>query len=121
MREITTHRVKENPREFIQIYPEGDPVIGAPPTYRLLLLAPGQREYGKEISLRFQSAAATPDGLTNEALLAVVIDRLQEFQKGRLSCWENATALTHLETALLWLQKRTRDRVAREVEGTMDR
>lgn len=121
MREVTTHRVKENPREFIQIYPEGDPINGAPPTYRLLLTTPGQREYGKEISLRFQSAAATPDGLTNEALLAVVIDRLQEFQKGRLSCWENSIALTHLETALLWLQKRTRDRVAREVEGTMDR
>lgn len=58
------------------------------------------------------------NGITNEALLAVVIDRLQGFQTSEYSCRENAVALTHLETALLWLQKRTRDRVQRGVEGT---
>jgi hypothetical protein len=31
---------------------------------------------------------------------------------------EGVIALTHLETALLWLQKRTADREEREVEGT---
>lgn len=58
------------------------------------------------------------NGITQEALLTIVIDRLRSFQKGPFSCRENAIALTHCEDALLWLQKRTRDRVAREVEGT---
>lgn len=58
------------------------------------------------------------NGLTQEALLAIVIDRLRGFQSGEFRCRENAIALTHCEDALLWLQKRTRDRLARGVEGT---
>jgi hypothetical protein len=60
-----------------------------------------------------------PNGLTNEALLAIVIDRLQGFNEGEWRCRENSVALTHLETALLWLDKRTKDRENRGVEGTM--
>lgn len=59
-----------------------------------------------------------PNGLSNEALLAVVIDRLQGFQSGEYKCRENAIALTHLEDAMHWLQHRTRARLARGVEGT---
>lgn len=58
------------------------------------------------------------NGVTHEALLAVLIDRLQHFQKGQYACRENAIALTKLEEAQMWLQKRTRDREARGVEGT---
>lgn len=58
------------------------------------------------------------NGVSGEALLAIVIDRLRSFQAGPFSCRENAVALTHAETALMWLQKRTRDRLARGVEGT---
>jgi hypothetical protein len=58
------------------------------------------------------------NGITQEALLAIVIDRLRSFQEGPFRCRENAIALTHLEEALMWLQKRTRDRLARGVEGT---
>jgi hypothetical protein len=63
-------------------------------------------------------AEAGTNGVTHEALLAVVIDRLKGFQAGPFACRENAIALTKLEEALLWLQKRTRDRLARGVEGT---
>lgn len=56
-------------------------------------------------------------GVHNEDLLAIVIDRLQGFQGGPFVCRENAIALTHLETALLWLNKRTQDRKDRGVEG----
>ena len=56
------------------------------------------------------------DGTTNEEVLAVLIDRLN-FLQGKFPCRENAIALTHLETALLWLNKRTADRLARGVEG----
>jgi hypothetical protein len=51
-------------------------------------------------------------------LLAIVIDRLRGFQSGDFKCRENTVALTHIETALMWLQKRTRDRSARGVEGS---
>lgn len=57
------------------------------------------------------------NGVTQEALLAVVIDRLRSFQAGQFACRENALALTKLEEAQHWLQHRTRDRMARGVEG----
>jgi hypothetical protein len=59
-----------------------------------------------------------PNGLSNEALLAVVEDRLIGFQSGEFACRENAVALTKLQESIMWLQKRTRDRLARGVEGT---
>jgi hypothetical protein len=58
------------------------------------------------------------NGITQEALLAIVIDRLRSFQAGPYSCRENAIALTHCEDALMWLQKRTVVRIKRGVEGT---
>jgi hypothetical protein len=58
------------------------------------------------------------NGISQEALLAILIDRLKGFQGGEFSTKENAVALTHLETAMLWLHKRTRERIARGVEGT---
>ena len=58
------------------------------------------------------------NGITQEALLAVVIDRLRCFQAGPYSCRENAIALTKIEEAMHWLQSRTRARMARGVEGT---
>lgn len=58
------------------------------------------------------------NGISNEALLAIVEDRLNGFQAGDYACRENAIALTHLQTAMMWLQKRTRDRMSRGVEGT---
>jgi hypothetical protein len=72
--------------------------------------------------LSFQNgpiAEVGTNGVTHEALLAILVDRLQGFQNGPYKCRENAIALTHLEDAQMWLQKRTRDRMARGVEGTM--
>lgn len=58
------------------------------------------------------------NGITEESLIAVLIDRLQGFQAGPFSCRENAIALTKLEEALLWLERRTQLRIDRGVEGT---
>jgi hypothetical protein len=58
------------------------------------------------------------NGLTHEALIAIVIDRLQSFQKGPYACRENALALTKLEEAAHWLHHRTLARMQRGVEGT---
>lgn len=58
------------------------------------------------------------NGVTHEALLAILIDRMRSFLAGPYSCRDNAIALTHLEEALMWLQRRTRERIKRGVEGT---
>jgi len=58
------------------------------------------------------------NGCHQEDLIAIVIDRLQHFQKGDYSCRENALAITKLEEAMMWLNKRTQDRKNRGVEGT---
>ena len=58
------------------------------------------------------------NGISNEALLAVLEDRLLGFQSGQFACRENAIALTKIQEAMMWLQKRTRDRMLRGVEGT---
>jgi hypothetical protein len=61
------------------------------------------------------------NGCHQEDLLAIVIDRLQCFQKGEFACRENAIALTKVEEALMWLRKRTQDRIDRGVEGTSNK
>ncbi len=61
------------------------------------------------------------NGITQEALLAIVVDRLRCFQAGEFSCRENAIALTHIEEALMWLQRRTVARIKRGVEGTNEK
>jgi hypothetical protein len=58
------------------------------------------------------------NGVCNEDLIAMVITRLEHFQKSEFACRENALAITKLEEALLWLRKRTMGREKRQVEGT---
>lgn len=58
------------------------------------------------------------NGISGEALLAIVEDRLLGFQAGQYACRENAIALTKIQEAMMWLQKRTLDRIRRGVEGT---
>lgn len=62
-----------------------------------------------------------PNGAFVETVLSAVLQRIQYYQEtsgGKFKCRENAIAITKIEEALLWLDKRTRDREAREVEGT---
>lgn len=56
------------------------------------------------------------NGTTNEALLEVLIDRLNYLNK-KFPSRENSIAIANIEQALMWLNKRTTDRVARNVEG----
>lgn len=57
------------------------------------------------------------NGTTNEEVLEVLIDRMQYLQN-KAPCRENAIVITKLEESLMWLHKRTGDRIARGVEGT---
>jgi len=58
------------------------------------------------------------NGLTHEVLLAIVADRLRSFQSGPFATRYNALALTHIEEAQNWLNRRTIERMRRGVEGT---
>lgn len=58
------------------------------------------------------------NGVCNEDLIAMVICRLEHFQKSEFSSHDNAMVITKLEEALLWLRKRTIGRENRGVEGT---
>lgn len=71
-------------------------------------------------TVRFQNGPIQESGVNgvqNEDLAAIIIDRLQGFQTGHFACRENAVALTKFQEGLMWLQKRTADREARNVEG----
>lgn len=83
--------------------------------------SPISEKHGRNCIISFQNgpiAEVGVNGISNEALLAIVEDRLLGFQSGPFACRENAVALTKLQESMMWLQKRTRDRMARGVEGT---
>lgn len=57
------------------------------------------------------------NGVTQEILLAIVIDRLRAFQAGPFANGYNEAALDYVEKGLQMLKNRTLDRLARGVEG----
>lgn len=78
-------------------------------------------EFPNMLHVKFQNGpikVSGVNGVTHEALLAILCDRLRGFQSGQYACSDNAVALSHLELAQEALQKRTRERLARGVEGT---
>lgn len=56
-------------------------------------------------------------GVIDTDLLEIVRDRLKSFQSGPFSSRENACALTHIEEALMWMNRRVEDRIERNVLG----
>jgi hypothetical protein len=65
--------------------------------------------------IQFQNGARNSKSLTEGAvdsdLLEIVRDRLKSFQSGPFAYREHAIALTHVEEALMWLNKRLDDRI----------
>lgn len=97
---------------------------GACHRYRITTVGEHSKRPGEccfaNTEIRFQNGPVKEhgvNGISNEALLAVLIDRLEGFQSGRFACHDNQVALDHLQSARLWLHKRTMDRVARGVDG----
>lgn len=58
------------------------------------------------------------NGITHEALLAILADRLESFQAGPYASNYNAMALLHIRSAQEFLHQRTKDRMAQGIEGT---
>lgn len=82
---------------------------------------PSANDQGDECWIFFQNGPITVagvNGITQEALLAIVADRLRSFQAGPYACIENAQALGYVEAAMNVLKSRTLARMARGVEGT---
>lgn len=113
-------------RKYTEVFYKDD--VGPGDVYHEYFISPAiTREdtpAGEFGHVRFQNGPIGETGVNgchNEDLLAIVIHRLQCFQAGeygRYKCRENAIAITKLEEALMWLNKRTSDRIARGVEGT---
>lgn len=92
----------------IEVY--GDPSGGVQPQWAIL----------HTVELQFQNGGLKevgPNGITDQALLAVVLDRIRSFNEGQFRCRENSIVITKLEEALLWMEKRSNDRARRGVEG----
>lgn len=112
MREITRHQTNPTNKELVVA--SIDSPIGEPVTFKIAI------PHAPDVVLNFQHGPIKEvgvNGLTNEVLLAIVLDRLAFFQKGKYSCRENALAITKIEEGLLWLQSRTWDRERKGVEG----
>jgi hypothetical protein len=130
MRELTSHKVNGlNEALKIEVFDEPGPG-NACHEYQIAPVAyePAEGDVAKAIQLsraycriHFQTgpiAEAGVNGVSNEALLAIVEDRLLGFQAGAFACESNARALYHVQAAMEALRLRTQERLARGVEGT---
>ena len=59
-----------------------------------------------------------PNGAFVETVIAIAKQRIEYYNNTKFQCRENSMAITKLDEALMWLNKRTADREARQVEGT---
>ena len=124
MRMIELHKVGGvDSRLRIEVL-DGPGAGGACHQYRVVEDVPeGQETTLPAYVIKFQKGPIKEHGLngiTQEVLLAIVIDRLESFQKGDFACELNEVALEHAKEALAALQQRTRDRIDRNVEGTSE-
>ena len=118
-RELDPHA----PHSAIRIFAEDEPSHGgASHVYKIQWRASAFAILD-EVTLPFQHGPIKENGIngiTNEALLAVVKDRLTSFQKGTHPCSDNVHALKCVSDALYYLNRRTIERAMRQAEGTSD-
>ena len=147
MRTITDHKLNGlNDAIDITVLDEPGPG-GANHVYKLDLVGGAPDSGGMTTEIRFQKGPIKENGFngwSNESLAAILIDRMRGFQGEEpthpslrnldpidaanqlraiapFTCYDNEQALRHFQAGLMWLQKRTRDRLARGVEGTSAR
>ena len=121
MEKLSTIQKRENLNEVFRLGEEGPG--GAYHTYLVNLEGTDQEHGG--VMVEFQRGPRKdPDsrhGFLDSDLLEIVRDRLKAFQAGPYACRENACALTHIEEALMWMNRRVEDRIERQVLGTMEK
>lgn len=117
MRTITDHIVNPANDKLVVIACGRQTVGGAPAAYQVSI--EGHTTVFADIV--FQDGAINEvgvNGLTHEVLLAIVADRLREFQRGPYANTYNEMALNSVLDASRWLHQRTLARMRRGVEGT---
>lgn len=57
------------------------------------------------------------NGVFMEDLLAICVSQLKYFQNSVLNCQENQKAIEKIEEAMMYLRKRTANRIRRKVQG----
>lgn len=127
--EITTHVVRQDQTNS-QLKIKTVDEKGAGGAYHRYAISWQQKRFGKEgrevepqtltHTIHFQEGPIGENGvngITQEALLAIVIHRLECFQEGEFANPFNQAALEYCEMALAELKRRTEDRLARGVEG----
>lgn len=116
---ITTHQV--NPaNEVLEIIVADEKGVGGA-NHAYLCYWPDKRANLTARRIEFQNGPIIENGvngLTQEALLAIVRHRLECFQAGPYANDYNAKALAHVIDAMQALHARTKERQARGVEGT---
>lgn len=124
-RRISGHQINSFNREHLFIHADEPGVGGASHRYLLTVInseAEGDITRIPPTQLCFQNGPVQDvgfNGITDEALLAIVLDRLKGFQRGPFGCRENAIVVTKLEESIHWLRHRAEDREKRGVEGTL--
>ncbi len=121
MRELTGHKVSGVNDRLIVTAVDSPGTGGASHNYSIGLTGEEEGVVTWRITLPFQTGPIREvgvNGITHEALLAVLIDRLEGFQRGKFACDANERALRGLIAARDALLDRTRERAARGVEGT---
>ena len=123
-RAITTHRSGNILNDALIIHATGEPGPGgACLAYTIRATDPPTGPLPRDIYTRLEFQNGNPaekiNGISNEALLAIVADRLEGFQSGPFVCLDNEAALEHVKCALKALSYRTQERIERGVEGTL--
>lgn len=106
-----------------EVWRDGEPGPGGAYHDYIVFHYPGPTDTRTDI--HFQKGPRDVEGSTGGVLdvdlLEIVRDRLKHFQAGDFACRENACALTHIEEALMWMNKRVEDRAERNVLGTYNK
>lgn len=63
-------------------------------------------------------SALRQEGLFTETLIQTAKTYLESVNVGEMATRETAMAITKLDEALMWIDKRAQDRILREVQGT---
>lgn len=117
MKHLSTIQKRENLNKVLVTDEQGNG--GANHRYQIVDINNPDVVYGNII---LQNGARKLDdsvhGVLDTDLLEIVRHRLQCFQQGPFSSRDNSVALTHVEEALMWMNRRVEDRIERNVLGT---
>lgn len=118
MRELSTIQKREKLNKVYAVDEKGNG--GA--NHEYVIVSDAGLMQPKELKIQFQNGARKEEnsihGVIDTDLLEIARDRLKSFQAGPFASRENACALTHIEEALMWMNRRVEDRIERQVLGT---